>query len=105
MAMKAMHGTISVSGHVVASWSARRVGPLNEIEDIHNYDWELVTALGERHGGTLNHRYGAGAVELAGLVMAAASRRGAGRLPRDSSPENRYRENRVHADRQRKAAR
>lgn len=83
----ALHGEVKVNRDVVAWWSATRVRGGTNPDDINHYQCEVGRAP-TRQGlvwsiwhGTVEHRYGDGAIGLAAAVLAAATGDTAGWTP------------------------
>lgn len=71
----ALHGDISVNGHVLFTWAARRAD--YAIAETNDYEVDLYRPNGEGIDNTvLSHRYDDGAIALAAKVLAWAAERG-----------------------------
>lgn len=68
----ALHGEVKVNGRAVAWWQAVRVNGGTQPDDINRYACAVQRTGSPRWAGTVEHRYGDGAVALAAAVLAAA---------------------------------
>lgn len=74
----ALHGDLSVGGQVIGNWSAQRMGPLDGVDEEHDYQCVVdrhpsLLKPAARYTFVVSHRYSDGAYALASRVLAEAA--------------------------------